>query len=155
MRRLAVMMATVLFLGCGGASDAPQLAKVSGTVTMGGNPVVDATVTFHLDGEGAPRPGMGKTDASGNFRITTFNNNDGAIVGTHIVTVAKIEANPAESSGDMDMEGEAYGAAMNAAASETEDRKQVFPEEYATKATSPLKITVPAGGNDDVQLDLE
>jgi len=150
---MTVMIVSGLIAGCGGVSDAPPLAPVSGTVTMGGKPVADATVGFHLDGEGAPRAGTGTTDENGKFRITTFNTNDGAIVGTHVVTVAKIQADPAEA-GDMEIGGDAYGAAMMAAAKGTAPT-QIFPKKYATKDTSPLKATVTEAGNDDVQLDLE
>lgn len=134
-----VVLLPLMMFGCGGPSDKPQLAPVSGVVMMDGKPLADVTVAFHLDALEAPRAGMGKTDSEGRFRITTYDTNDGAIVGTHIVTVAKIDAGPAGAD-DMEIGGEAYGAAMLAAANpNAPPPKQMFPEKFASKDTSPAR----------------
>jgi hypothetical protein len=39
--------------------------------------------------EGAPRSGVGVTNADGKFTISTFGNNDGALIGDNVVTVVK------------------------------------------------------------------
>jgi hypothetical protein len=155
MRRTVVLLMFSVIAGCGGPSDKPQLAPVSGVVMMNDKPLADVTVAFHLDAQEAPRAGIGKTDANGKFRITTYDTNDGAIVGTHIVTVAKIDAGP-NAGGDMEIGGDAYGAAMLAAANpNAPPPKQLFPEKFASKDTSPLRVTVEAGGKDDVKILLE
>lgn len=154
MCRIAVVPMLFLLAGCGGVGDKPQLAPVSGVVMMDGKPLADVTVGFHLDAETVPRAGLGKTDENGKFRITTYDTNDGAIIGTHVVTVAKIET-PGQQ-GDMEIGGDAYGAAMLAAANpDAPPPKQLFPEKFANKETSPLRVTVDAGGKSDVQLTLE
>lgn len=156
MSRLCVLLTCVLLVGCGGGSDRPPVAPVSGTVLVGDKPLADATVTFHLEGEGTPRSGMGRTDEAGNFRITTYDTNDGAYVGTHTVTVSKVD--PADTIGGQDMEigGDAYSKAMEAAANpKAEPPKQQVPEKYSKKESSPLKVTVDAAGKSDVKLILE
>ena len=37
---------------------------------------------------------MGMTDEAGNYQLTTFEPNDGAMVGTHVVTVNKYSTEP-------------------------------------------------------------
>ena len=86
--------------GCGedpGVTDRPATVPVSGVVTLGGNPVEGATVTFHA---GVPAPGqtaqgnsaVGQTDAEGRFQLKTFEANDGAVPGEYVVTISKYEA---------------------------------------------------------------
>ncbi|MGQ0636681.1 MAG: hypothetical protein ACT4QC_18885 [Planctomycetaceae bacterium] len=72
-----------LLAGCGGA-DRPALAPVSGVVRYDGEPIEKISVSF------VPRKGaasIGVSDAEGKFRLTTFDENDGAILGNHAVTV--------------------------------------------------------------------
>ncbi len=152
--RIVTAVAILLCAGCGGVVDRPQLAPVSGVVMMDGKPLADVNVTFYFDGEQAPRPAVGTTDESGKFRLTTFDTNDGAIVGTHIVTVTKIEKKA--DAANMEIGGDAYTAAMNAAANpNAPPPKQLLPSKFATKDTSPLRVTVDAAGKDGVQLILE
>jgi hypothetical protein len=73
-----------LLVGCGGSGTAPT-ARVSGVITYNGQPVGDVSVTFTpTDG----RPANGITNEDGEFTLSTFGNNDGAVPGTHTVTLA-------------------------------------------------------------------
>jgi phage-related protein len=75
----------ILFLlGCLG-SGKRTIVPVHGQVTYQGKPVAGATVEFLCDG--ASRPAVGMTDNEGTYQLTTFTQNDGAMVGTHVVTV--------------------------------------------------------------------
>lgn len=81
-------LALALGLGCGRVRTVP----VSGKITMGGNPVVDAQVGFiSRDKQGIS--GIGMTDTKGNFTLRTFvragENLEGAIPGEYDVTVFK------------------------------------------------------------------
>ncbi len=84
-----------LFLLAAGCGDSQQYktVSVSGVVTCQGVPVANATVNFTPlaeAGRAAGQPGrvaLGKTDPNGRFTLTTYENNDGAIVGRHTVTV--------------------------------------------------------------------
>lgn len=82
---LSALLATgALLVGCGG-SDAPQLAKVSGTVSYQGKPVTRATVTFLV-----PKSPIasGTTDAEGKFTLTT-GGNPGVALGSATVGIVK------------------------------------------------------------------
>src|SRR5688500_1432938 len=72
--------------GCA-QSDRPATFPVRGKVTYQGRPVTGASVAFLAPG--APRLAVGTTDGAGNYRLTTFESGDGAIAGTHVVTVRK------------------------------------------------------------------
>ncbi len=88
--RLALLASTVS--GCGGA-DRYQTVPVSGVVTCQGKPVANGAVSFTPlpeEGRDEGKPGrmaLGITDAEGRFRLTTYVENDGAIVGRHSVSV--------------------------------------------------------------------
>lgn len=82
---LTLVLLTVATVGCGGKSNLPKTAPVSGIVTYKGSPVENAQVTFHPESEG--NSGHGVTDAEGRFILTTYKMKDGAILGKHSVTV--------------------------------------------------------------------
>ena len=79
-------------VGCNGG-DPYATTPVSGVVTCQGKPVANATVNFTpqpQEGRAEGRRGrvaLGITDQEGRFTLTTFENNDGAIVGKHTVSV--------------------------------------------------------------------
>lgn len=79
--------------GCGGNAEEYETVPVSGVVTCEGKPIANATVNFTPladQGRAAGRRGrvaLGMTDKDGRFKLTTYENDDGAIVGKHKVTV--------------------------------------------------------------------
>jgi hypothetical protein len=77
-------------IGCGTPRN-PEWANtvpVSGNVTYNGSPVEGATVTFR-PASSQERGATGVTDASGQFRLMTYEANDGAIPGSFRVTIQK------------------------------------------------------------------
>ena len=62
-----------------------RTGRVSGIVTLDGQPLTGATIAFVPQGEG--RPSFGKTDVSGRYTMTTFEEDDGALSGTHSVSI--------------------------------------------------------------------
>ncbi len=90
---LGALLALCVWTGCGGTSG-PDLGRVSGTVTLGGNPLPDALVTFDPEGEGSPSTAT--TDASGRYELMYTADRKGAIVGKHKVTVSTFrqQSNP-------------------------------------------------------------
>ena len=77
-------------VGCGGGpSDQPDLAPVSGKVTVGGQPLSNAIVTFTPVSEG--RPSSGATDAQGAFELQYTANAEGAMIGQHTVTITLVQ----------------------------------------------------------------
>ena len=63
----------------------PKMSRVSGIVTLDGQPVAGARITF-LPAKGG-RPASGVTDGTGEYRLTTFEKDDGAAPGRYAVTV--------------------------------------------------------------------
>jgi hypothetical protein len=85
---LSAILCTLLLGGCG--RPGYQTAPVSGRVTLNGEPLTDATITFQPTGEGKPYPGPGSfgvTDADGRFRLQLIDRKDGAVVGLHGVRI--------------------------------------------------------------------
>lgn len=83
---LILTVPAVLFISGCGSSDQPDVVPVSGVVHEAGSPVADATVTF-MPSTG--RPSTGRTDSEGRFTLRYTTSVDGAMVGTHQVTIAK------------------------------------------------------------------
>ena len=71
----------VIVIGCSGSGNFPKTVPVSGTVTYKGSPVPGMMITFLDANRTDSRPASGITDESGHYRLTTFQNNDGAIPG--------------------------------------------------------------------------
>jgi hypothetical protein len=146
----------LLFAGCcffpGCGSDRPAMAPVRGQVTYQGRPVAGATVNFL--GKGAPRLAIGTTDESGNYQLSTFEPNDGAIVGSHVVTVKKdppgIDALPPGVSPDSKITAESTERAIQQSMvlmEKAEKAKPPIPTKFANMRTSNLHKEVAEGSN--------
>jgi hypothetical protein len=89
LRTFWVLVAGLLaaIAGCGGQAG-PECHPVRGQARWNGQPLAEAQVVFHSQTatDSFPRP-IGQTDADGNFRISTFQANDGAPVGEYLITV--------------------------------------------------------------------
>jgi len=92
--RLVLASTATLILGCGGPG--VGLYKVTGKVTVAGQPMQDITVTFL---PAAGRPASGITDSSGTFKLATFSPGDGAVGGKHKVSFAYRPFKPSDGSG--------------------------------------------------------
>jgi hypothetical protein len=83
--RIAVVVLAVSVASCSKGDGRKATFPVSGKVLDGNKPVANASVVFHPAG-GGEKP-HGKTDAAGNFQLTTYAGNDGAPAGDYKVTV--------------------------------------------------------------------
>src|SRR5688572_704144 len=70
--------------GCG--QSGPQLAPVSGRVTLDGQPLDAAEVLFQPD-EGTGSPSYGYTDENGRYELGYKRGVKGAMVGSHTVSI--------------------------------------------------------------------
>jgi hypothetical protein len=129
---LLIGMALCLAIGCDGGR--PARVVVSGVVTYRGQPVDGASVTFIPTGA---RPAAGATDPQGRFTLQTFDPSDGAIVGQHVVCVAKAIPDPTDQRDSL-----------------VRRHISVLPARYASPVSSPLKADVTAGGPNDFRFDL-
>ena len=78
---LAMIVAAVV--GCG--PERRETVPVTGRVMVGGQSLASGTITFWPD-DGGP-PAGGSIGADGTYRLTTYKDGDGAVLGTHKVTV--------------------------------------------------------------------
>ena len=112
--------------GCGGEKEkgAQQLGAVTGTVTLDGTPVADATVTFTSEKN---LTSMGTTDKAGKY-TATFGPNAGVVVGENTVKITVAVKQEHDENGQVKA-----GAGI------------VIPDKYNTATT--LKVTVKPGAN--------
>lgn len=150
----AVFAVVLGFLaGCGGAgAELPATSPVSGIVSLGGKPVEGAVVRFYLE-ETTGSPATGVTNSDGKFKLTTFNTNDGAQLGSHNVTVTKV------SSGTSGTAEPAIYDPENEDPSQFEMQdtatENAIPTIYASPASTPLKQTVSEAGPNEFAIELE
>jgi hypothetical protein len=123
-----------LFAGCTGSTNRPKVAPVSGKVTHNGQPVTAGDVTFTPDGGtggSAAHIATGQIEPDGTYRLTTFNSGDGAVLGTHKVTVV------VRSAADMRKVNELKGGKIA-----YKLPPSVLPPKYSSVESTPLKYTV-------------
>lgn len=100
----ALPLVALMIAGCGEDPGHYEVVPVSGVLTCQGKPVSNATVNFtpvadpSRKGGQTGRQALGTTDEAGHFKLTTYENYDGAMVGRHVVTVS---AGFDESKGEM------------------------------------------------------
>jgi hypothetical protein len=77
--------------GCGGGPDikVPPLAKVTGTVTIDGQPGAELLVTFIPEGTAVAGAAMAITDAGGKYELKYRGEQPGAVVGKNKVQIAR------------------------------------------------------------------
>jgi hypothetical protein len=87
-RLLALLAFTVVAAtGCSKSEpDRKPTFAITGKVLDGTKPIANATVVFHPVGESGVKP-RGKTDANGDFVLTTYDGGDGAPAGSYRVTI--------------------------------------------------------------------
>ncbi len=89
---VASLSMVIVCVGCG--SKVPyNVAPVSGTVTLDGQPLTGGKVMFAPIAQGntakAGKPGFGQLNADGTFVISTYSDGDGAVVGMHWVSIMR------------------------------------------------------------------
>ncbi len=114
----------LLALGCGSAH--PDIVPVSGKVTIDGEPIKLGQIAIYPEGH---RQSIGKIEPDGSFTLRCFEDGDGVLKGTHVACVTAVEAIDENSN------------------------RWYAPIEYASRATSDLRVTID-GPTDDLKLDL-
>jgi len=121
-RCLAPILLCLLWAGCGSEGD---LARVKGRVTLNGEPLEAATVTFQPTADGGA-PSAGQTDAKGRYELMFTFDTPGAMPGEHVVSITTA------------------GTDFDEAGNELE-RPERVPAKYNRNTT--LERTVEPGGN--------
>lgn len=149
---------TAAAIGCqSGTAENPRTYPTTGTVTLNGEPVEGATVSYVPQGEG--QTAVGVTNAAGKYELTTFAKGDGALPGSYQVKVVKFEgaesepvtgeAAPGAIEGD-----ESYVPPDDGAAPAPVSTNQL-PEKYADPVQSGLTATISEGENAPQDFSLE
>lgn len=130
---LLVMLIICVSVGC---NRGPRVAPVSGVVKFKGQPLKFGAVMTQ-PAQGQPARAMIQSD--GSFVLSTFDEGDGAVVGTHKVRISCYEA---------------QRDGMQAAEGEVSLGKLLIPRKYTLYDQSGLTLEVPNDGNDQVVFDL-
>lgn len=155
MRRVGLialgLFGAALLLGCGGSG--PKLAKVSGMVTLDGVPYANALVNFQPMATGDnPNPGVGsvgRTDASGRYRLMTINKEDGAVVGLHRVRITTVPGH-----GAMVEETNKLGTPDDAPGAGPKSKTEMDPIPLEWNENSKIEFEVRTGGTDQAHFDI-
>ena len=154
---IAAITGMLLVSGCGGPDGRLETFPVSGTVTLDGKPVPNATVTFVPVERESTRPAFGMTDEEGAYVLTTYQQGDGAVAGEFKISVLRREATEAikqatpeqiTPSGSEDMKGSSLYADMMMGRRRPYKTDKSIPRRYAKPDSSGLRQTVePTDGN--------
>jgi hypothetical protein len=137
--------AFALLSGCGENSGT---VRVMGTVKLDGQPVEGALVTF-VPVQGAGRSASGRTDETGQFRLTTLREEDGAMPGEYKAIVVYDE--PVELRVAATGQQKAFAATIKAQGARKK-LKYVIPGKYGDPGQTPFRFTVPVKGPVDLDV---
>ncbi len=118
-----------------------KVYKAGGKVMLDGQPCVDAVVTLFSDTNSLSA--TGRTNAEGEFKLTTYKDGDGAVEGGHKVTVVKREF--VEEKTKYDSANERSVALIP---------KELLPKKYLTPATSGITCSVATSGTNDFKIEI-
>lgn len=150
---VGLMLVAVSVAGCG--SDArtgsDPVYPVTGVVTYKGQPVVGADIVFFSREKS--RSAFGRTNDKGEYKLTTFSANDGAVEGQQIVTIAKTPP-PAAPSSAAPIDSAAYEPPKVGESTELPPPKSDIPTKYASQETSGLTAIVNKEGANEANFEL-
>lgn len=130
-----------LVVGCN-SKRLPTIVKAEGIVTLDGNPVENATISFIS--EKTDYHAVGNTNAQGKFAMrisrSEYNGKVGACPGVYKVEIIK------------SVIGNAGGTSTGEA---VVNLRNELPAKYATIGTSELVVTVPDEGSDKLDFELK
>jgi hypothetical protein len=132
------------FTGCGYRR--PTQVKTTGTVTLDGEPVSQASLMFIPD---SGRPASGSTNTDGEFELSSYGGNDGLPAGNYRVTVTKLVLKDKFQGQLENLEKQAEEAAEESEESEAVDvefgdnaYENELPEKYAELDTTDINVTI-------------
>lgn len=131
--------AALLLLTAAGCDKGPPVAPVSGKVLYNGAPLPFGSVMFQPS---AGQPAGGAIEPDGSFRLSTFREYDGALIGTHQVRIS-CYTSQSPSQKNKKSAGEASVGQL------------LIPANYTFADQSGLTATVPAEGATDIVFELK
>ncbi len=161
----ATLVVVAAAVGCN-QSNLPKTEPVTGKVLYKGDPVENATVMFSrgsrniANGEIA----LGKTDAAGNFTLTTHLSGQtdvaGAIAGTYQVTVSKKIPPPGMTQAEYDAKMDEVNQAaqqgtVQPPGMELPPLVEMFPRKYSAVAATELSADVKQDAKNEFSFELK
>ena len=126
MHQLPLFILLLFSVGCGGGSN---IGQVEGFVTLDGEPVTRAMVSFHPTDA---RASVGFTDNEGHYELQYIRNVKGAVVGQHKVTIStRIDREDDPPTSEFGGKG----------------REETMPPKYLDRKKTELSATVESGKN--------
>ena len=125
------------------------MAQVTGKVTYNGKPLEIGEVVFNPvsgETETTGQPASGTLGSGGYYRLSTFDDGDGAVLGDHIITIKSNEVIRSEKPSKKDTEGIRTPGPDGKLSYVT--LKSRVPTRYASPMKSGLRRTVKEGKND-------
>jgi hypothetical protein len=152
---LPLVLACILVSGCSWGTGRPPTYQVNGAVSMKGQPLEGATVVF-VPAEGASHePATGITDAAGQFKLSTFLADDGAMAGDYRIKVSKFDLKkPTKEEQARYISIEEEQKMQFGDEKPTPPAKNILPPKYASETSSGFTFTVKKGQN-TIDLKLE
>jgi hypothetical protein len=147
MNRYAWLTVLLCIPGC---NEGPATVPVQGVIRLDGQPLKSASVQFVPEDSG--RDATATTDQNGRFVLSTFEPRDGALPGAYKVVVtpsAPVQQTPTAMTADEAM----AAAAAEARRATSKPAHPGFPEKYTRADQTPLRQSVPAPG--EVEIDLK
>ncbi|MBL4884819.1 MAG: carboxypeptidase regulatory-like domain-containing protein [Planctomycetaceae bacterium] len=131
---LSFVFSMVAVIGCGGGSNEElvDVVPVTGKITLNGEPLKGAAITFMPQDEGMGRPCFGATDDDGAYVIKTQDGRKGCPVGKFKVIISKFAMEDGTPVGE-DPEAAALGM-------------EHLPAQYSSGEQTQLSADVPEGG---------
>jgi len=142
-RRSFLALLTIFVAGCSGG-DYPETVAVTGAVTLDGQPVPEAIITFMPTDGG--RAATGYTNSSGQFTLTTYQPDDGAEPGAHQIAINPTEPPP--------MPGDPVSMDGTKPAS-PKSYVPPFPPKYGDPRQSGFTAEVTPDGENDFKFDMK
>jgi hypothetical protein len=127
------------------------MGEVTGQVTMDGEPLANALVSFTPVEGGAAA--VGTTDASGNYSLVSLGKK-GAVIGQHTVSVTTVKEVEAASTAEMGSDSDAYMAQATGQDTSAYDNATVeepIPAKYNTATELTEEVT---SGQNTINLEL-
>ncbi len=143
---VALLCGVAGILSCGCSGDGTKLGAVSGIVTLDGQPLENASVSFHPS---KGRGSFGTTDAEGRYVLEYHKGRKGATAGHHKVTITtKVWTQPSRS---VDYEVSARDKKKEAG----KPRSELLPAKYRVREQTVLSADVVLSGANEHNFDLK
>ncbi len=151
---LLLPVGLLLLLGAVGCTpesrrEGPELAKVTGSITLDGEPLAGAHIRFSPETKGPAA--FGVSDERGRYELRTYEPDDGAVPGKYGISITK-----EVTQGGMEFESEAAKDAYVKENGEPPAREttNTVPEKYSSKKTSELTAEITLAKKNRIDLPL-